>query len=271
MLPRRHRRTSGIAIIGLSMIMVLAIAAPAAAKKNPAGNNGTVKIDRVAFDDHPNNEPHVGCRFQVDFYGFDENASYVAQVVFELHAPTAAGRSMTVTSGDLTPFIGEDDNSWGGSEAGLDAAETYTLAFTGQSHPQQGYHVKLTVHAPGSQGADTKHKVFWVTGCDPAGVVPPSNPSGPDPRGTPPDGNPPATTPPSTAPEGGTPNTPSDGGTPNTPPREDTAGSSGAEVLLPDTALARPIDPAIALLVGALMVAGSAARVAVAVRHSVRR
>ena len=168
MLPRRHRRTSGIAIIGLSTIMVLAIAAPAAAKKNPAGNNGTVKIDRVAFDDHPNNEPHVGCRFQVDFYGFDENPSYDAQVIFELHAPTAAGRSMMVTSGGLTPFIGEDDNSGGGSEAGLDAAETYTLAFTGRSHPQQGYHVKLTVHAPGSQGADTKHKVFWVTGCDPA-------------------------------------------------------------------------------------------------------
>jgi hypothetical protein len=26
--------------------------------------------------------------------------------------------------------------------------------------------VKLTVNAEGSQGADTKYKVFWVTGCD---------------------------------------------------------------------------------------------------------
>src|SRR5215468_3744846 len=26
----------------------------------PPGNDGTVKIDGVAFDDHPDNEPHVG-------------------------------------------------------------------------------------------------------------------------------------------------------------------------------------------------------------------
>jgi hypothetical protein len=29
-------------------------------------------------------------------------------------------------------------------------------------------HVTLTVNAEGSQGADVKHKVFWVTGCIPA-------------------------------------------------------------------------------------------------------
>ena len=32
-------------------------------------------------------------------------------------------------------------------------------------HPIQGWHIKLTVNADGSQGADVKHKVFWVTGC----------------------------------------------------------------------------------------------------------
>ena len=31
-----------------------------------------VKVDDVPFDDHPNNEPHVGCSFQIDFYGYDE-------------------------------------------------------------------------------------------------------------------------------------------------------------------------------------------------------
>ncbi len=36
-------------------------------------------------------------------------------------------------------------------------------------HPIQGYHVKLTVNAEGSQGADVKHKVFWVEGCGPNG------------------------------------------------------------------------------------------------------
>ena len=68
-----------------------------------------------------------------------------------------------------TVFIGEDDNSGGGSQAGLDASETYTLDFTGITpHPVQGFHVKLTVNAEGSQGADVKHKVFWVTGCAPS-------------------------------------------------------------------------------------------------------
>jgi hypothetical protein len=67
-----------------------------------------------------------------------------------------------------TVFIGEDDNSGGGSEAGLDASETYTLDLTGiEPHANQGVHVKLTIHAEGSQGADVKHKVFWVTGCGP--------------------------------------------------------------------------------------------------------
>jgi hypothetical protein len=67
-----------------------------------------------------------------------------------------------------TVFIGEDDNSGGGSEAGLDASETYTLDLTGiEPHPMQGVHVKLTINAEGSQGADVKHKVFWVTGCVP--------------------------------------------------------------------------------------------------------
>ena len=32
-------------------------------------------------------------------------------------------------------------------------------------HPEQGYHVKLKVNAPGSIGKDTKFKVFWVVGC----------------------------------------------------------------------------------------------------------
>jgi hypothetical protein len=70
-----------------------------------------------------------------------------------------------------TVFIGEDDNAGGGSQAGLDASATYTLDVDGiQPHPNQGFHVKLTIHADGSQGADTKHKVFWVTGC-PSGTT----------------------------------------------------------------------------------------------------
>jgi hypothetical protein len=130
----------------------------------PPGNNGTIKIDDTSFDDAPNNEPHVGCEFQVDFYGYDEG-DLTADVTFEAHSPTLRDGADQVLLTDNV-FIGEDDNKGGGSEAGLDASETYTLDFTGvEPHPQQGFHVKLTINAEGSQGADLKHKVFWVTGC----------------------------------------------------------------------------------------------------------
>jgi hypothetical protein len=146
------------AMVAGALLSGLASAAP-----NPPGNNGTIKIDGTPFDDAPNNEPHVGCTFQVDFYGFDEGDLF-ANVTFEAHPPTGPVQVLLTD----TVFIGEDDNSGGGSQAGLDASETYTLDFDGiEPHPNQGFHVKLTIHADGSQGADTKHKVFWVTGCPP--------------------------------------------------------------------------------------------------------
>ena len=151
-------------VITTVVLAGMAVAQLASAAPNPPGNNGTVKIDDVPFDDLPNNEPHVGCSFQVDFYGYDEG-DLDALVTFESHPPTGPVRVLLTN----TVFIGEDDNSGGGSEAGLDASETYTLDFTGiEPHPVQGFHVKLTVNAEGSQGADVKHKVFWVTGCVPS-------------------------------------------------------------------------------------------------------
>jgi hypothetical protein len=155
----------------IAAVVALLGAGPAAATPNaapnPPGNNGTVKVDRVPFDDHPDNQPHVGCVFQIDFYGFDQG-DLDAEVTFEAHPPTLrpGGGSQVLLTDSV--FIGEDDNSGGGSEAGLDASETYTLDFTGITpHDVQGFHVKLTVHADGAQGADTKYKVFWVTGCGP--------------------------------------------------------------------------------------------------------
>jgi hypothetical protein len=146
----------------------LAIAGPVSA--GPDGNNGTVKIDGEPFDDLPNNEPHVGCVFQVDFYGFDEGYLF-ADVTFEAVAPTPGG---VVGGGDV--FIGEDSNAGGGSEGGLDASATFPLDLTGLvPHPNQGYHIRLTIHADGSQGADTKHKTFWVTGCEPPCDEPPDD------------------------------------------------------------------------------------------------
>jgi hypothetical protein len=143
-------------VAAVQVVEGLAVAAP-----NPPGDNGTVKVDGVPFDDHPNDEPHVGCTFQVDFYGYDEGDLF-ADVTFESHPPTGPVRVLQTDR----VFLGEDDNSGGGSEAGLDASAEYTLDFTGiEPPPNQGFHVKLTVSAEGSQGADTKSKLFWVSGC----------------------------------------------------------------------------------------------------------
>jgi hypothetical protein len=164
LLNRRRRALAGLASMSAGAVCLVATV-PGQASADPPGNNGTVKVDGVAFDDHPDNEPHVGCVFQVDWYGFDEGEDLFSHVTFEVHPPT--GKPAILLEDDV--FIGEDDNSGGGSEAGLDASETYDLTTVLQGfepHPQQGWHVKLTVNNDGSQGADVKHKVFWVSGCE---------------------------------------------------------------------------------------------------------
>jgi hypothetical protein len=161
-LVRRIGKLLGTATTIALVAGVPLLAGPASAAPNPPGNNGTIKVDRQPFDDAPNNEPHVGCTFQVDFYGYDQGDLF-ADVSFQAWAPTGPVQTLLTD----TVFIGEDDNSGGGSQAGLDASRTYTLDFDAiQPHPVQGFHVKLTIHADGSQGADTKYKVFWVTGCE---------------------------------------------------------------------------------------------------------
>jgi len=150
-------------MVGVLTFVVL-LAGPARANPggDPAGNNGTIKIDGRPFDDAPDNEPHPGCVFQVDFYGFDAG-DLDADLTFEAVAPTAGGVVLT----DTVP-IGEDSHAGGGSESGLDASRTYDLSSDlARIEPQrnQGWHVRLTVHADGSQGSDVKHKVFWVDGC----------------------------------------------------------------------------------------------------------
>jgi cell division septation protein DedD len=157
-IARLARRTGRAAALAACLALA-SLATPAFA--DPLGNNGTIKIDNVVFDDHPDNEPHVGCTFQVDFYGYDKGDLF-ADVTFKSHEPTGPVQVLLTD----TVFIGEDDNSGGGSQAGLDASRTYTLDFDAiEPHPQQGFHVKLTINADGSQGADVKHKVFWVEGC----------------------------------------------------------------------------------------------------------
>jgi hypothetical protein len=136
-------------------------------KGDPGGNNGTVKIAPLGeMDGIPNNSPHPGCTFQVEWYGFDEGADIVSTVGFAMHSPTKdVGLSI---AGDTSVFVGGDPASGAGTATGLDGTEVYTLSFDGEPHPKQGYHVKLTVHTPRSNGNDSKTKVFWVEPCETA-------------------------------------------------------------------------------------------------------
>jgi len=149
-----------LAALVLGTVGAVLVPFSAAHAADPPGNNGTVKIDDKPFDSLPDNEPHVGCIFQVDFYGFNEG-DLNATVTFRIHPPSGQGDVLLTD----TVFIGEDA-AGGGTD--VDAQRTYNLSPTLTDffqHPQQGYHVKLTVNAPGSIGADTKYKVFWVQSC----------------------------------------------------------------------------------------------------------
>ena len=132
---------------------------------DPAGNNGTVKIAPLGeMDSIPNNTPHPGCTFQVEWYGYDEGADIVSTVSFAMQAPTKD--VALAVDGPGSVFVGGDPASGAGTDTGLDGREAYTLSFTGEPHPKQGYHVKLTVATPRSKGNDTKTKVFWVEPCE---------------------------------------------------------------------------------------------------------
>jgi hypothetical protein len=153
--------------MALASVVVLVASGGPAAAADPPGNNGTVKVDGVVFDDVPDNQPHVGCIFQIDFAGFDEG-DLDASVTFRVVPPTAVDGE--ILTDDLA--IGEDP---AGGATDQDASATYDLsvALAGVvPHPTQGIHVRLIVHAEGSQGADTKFKEFWVTGC---GTTPPTS------------------------------------------------------------------------------------------------
>ena len=152
-------RMKAVAIAAASMA-VLAVSAMVPATAAP-GNNGTVKVDNIDLDNQPNaNEPHVGCVFRIEWYGFDP--SVTSHVTFEAQPPTGTRLLLeddVTLSSNATP---------GGSPAAFDGEEYYTLDFNDGDffHPKQGYHVYLTINTPTSNGADVKHKVFWVQGCD---------------------------------------------------------------------------------------------------------
>ncbi|MFC4785264.1 DUF7507 domain-containing protein [Nocardioides sp. MAHUQ-72] len=159
----RHRLAALVAVTAMTAAAALVPSAAFAGNGNdPAGNNGTIKIAELADEGTPGNDPHLtGCSLTVEWYGFDQGSKIISQVDFEMQAPTK-DVGLTV-QGDTSVFVG-GDAAGGGTD--LDGRKTYVLAFKGQPQAQQGYHVKLTVETGGSQGNNSKSKVFWVQGCE---------------------------------------------------------------------------------------------------------
>ncbi len=166
---------AGTLLIGsLSAVLGLGWANPASANhgtahenngaQTPAGNNGTIKINEIDVDSGPSNanDPHVECTFVVKFFGYDAGVRN-AVLTFEPQPPTGDGttttfnRSFTVltrTGGDQLNYTTEPIDLSTSSFAGV------------EPHQNQGFHVKLTVNVDGAQGADVKHKVFWIEPCE---------------------------------------------------------------------------------------------------------
>jgi LPXTG-motif cell wall-anchored protein len=171
-LARLIRRRAMLAMVFVSLACMLAAftgTEALGAAKVPPGNKGTVKIDNEFFDGIPNNVPHPGCDFHIQFFYFPRDTT--ATYTFKLIAPTKDGSTSGSVELDSTATPNADLllnlNSFL-TDSGVDP------------QPKQGFHVKLTIHAPGAIGADVKHKVFWIK-CASSTTPPP-----PPPPGTPP-------------------------------------------------------------------------------------
>ena len=134
------------------------------------GGSGIVKLDRKPFDQAPNNEPHVGCTFQLDFYNYPEGVT--ARYSFSLWHPTGPAD----LDGGNGHLVLDDDPAGGGQD--LDGEATVELgAALNESgvepHHHNGWHVKLVVRARHTSGPDQKQKVFWVRACKSPAPEPP--------------------------------------------------------------------------------------------------
>jgi hypothetical protein len=140
------RKRYGMAAAAVAALALGGTAAAGAAPQNldvVKGNNGTVKADVV------------GCTVSLDWYGMD--ASAVSFAEFRLQG----SGDDTLLQWDVQGL--DSDGAYGGD---LDGSHTYDL---GPAIAAQGLteaHVKVTTHTTYSQGADTKYKVVWVSGCE---------------------------------------------------------------------------------------------------------
>lgn len=163
-LLHRRRIAAATTLLASGAVLLLQATFATANAAAPPGNNGTVKIVDTAIDDlndeNSANHPHVACDFSIRWYGFDEGTR-TTTVSFEAQMPSGTSAVTALTGRSSFTF-----SSDGGGDS-LNWSEPYELDTTGLTlQPQQGYHIKVTVTTDGSQGNDTKSKVFWVAPCE---------------------------------------------------------------------------------------------------------
>jgi hypothetical protein len=140
-------------------------------------NRGVLKIqDLVGNKETPDNDPHVGCRFQIEFRGFDKDE--VAKWTLSAQPPSG-DKDLVITSGEVQ--VGEDDASGGATD--LDAIVKLDLSqldISGlEEHKIQGFHLRAEAEVIGQKGGPgVKSKVFWATSCEEAPPPPPPEDGG---------------------------------------------------------------------------------------------
>ena len=127
---------------------------------------GTVKVEGEDIDDLPNNKPHEGCVFTIEWRGFAGSSLVTATLT--LVNPTAGGSKSASVNLDGDPAGGGND-----LDAtvvldlldipGIEDVEPHMIA------GKPSLHVRLDATTPTGE----KHKVFWAINCPPEPPPPP--------------------------------------------------------------------------------------------------
>ncbi|MEU4482577.1 LPXTG cell wall anchor domain-containing protein [Micromonospora sp. NPDC023966] len=174
-MPQR-RHVARAALTAAAATAILGLATPAWATgnpHNPPGDNGTVKIDGAPFSDKVDNQPHVTCDFELEFFNFDQDQK--ANITLWAQPPSATPKDKIVWS-KSNVLISDDPAS--GAENDHDEViklSANDLDLTGLTlNEQQGYHIKLDVDLTDGKAFDDKHKVFWLKPCESSPTTPPT-------------------------------------------------------------------------------------------------
>ena len=150
--------------------------ADASAHHDPAGNNGTIKIEPFGTTDGHANHPHPGCGFRLQMFDFDDDQT--GTITFTGQAPTKGAVTTQPLPG--TQLL-SDDPAQGGQD--VDAFYDVTAASLGLTGTpaKQGWHIRVEVNADNAPGG-AKTKVFWLS-C-PAAAAPVTAPATPTTSGS---------------------------------------------------------------------------------------